>query len=174
MEPLIQCQWRTHPIGDWLSLRRQVFARYLSHFCDLKAFNQLCQGACQSCQTMSKPQSIHSKGGQVEGESSKQHSHRPEEKPVCALCFFFTWTRPLFPQQCAKPYQHILNSDRLQEEINSGWTSAWLQGYYLERPSAWTIFPHSDCLLYFSCHWSIPTHYQSSSDVFSAFVSSKP
>lgn len=131
MEPLIQCQWRTHPIGDWLSLRRQVFARYLSHFCDLKAFNQLCQGACQSCQTMSKPQSIHSKGGQVEGERSKQHSHRPEEKPVCALCFFFTWTptrrrqkRLLFLQQCAKPCQHFLNSGRLQEEINSGSTSA--------------------------------------------------
>lgn len=32
---------------------RQVYARYLSHFSDLKAFNQLCQGACQSCQTMS-------------------------------------------------------------------------------------------------------------------------
>lgn len=32
---------------------RQVYARYLSHFFDLKAFNQLCQGACQSCQTMS-------------------------------------------------------------------------------------------------------------------------
>lgn len=43
------------PVGDWLTARRQVFARYLSHFSDLKAFNQLCQGACQSCQTMSKP-----------------------------------------------------------------------------------------------------------------------
>lgn len=71
MEPLILRQWRTHPVGDWLTARRQVFARYLSHFSDLKAFNQLCQGACQSCQTMSSPQYRHNKGGQREGKSSK-------------------------------------------------------------------------------------------------------
>lgn len=42
MEPLILRQWRTHPVGDCLTARGQVFARYLSHFSDLKAFNQLC------------------------------------------------------------------------------------------------------------------------------------
>lgn len=56
MEPLILRQWKTHPVGDCLTARGQVFARYLSHFSDLKAFNQLCQGACQSCQTMSRLQ----------------------------------------------------------------------------------------------------------------------
>lgn len=71
IEPLILLQWRTHPVGDWLTARRQVFARYLSHFSDLKAFNQLCQGACQSCQTMSSPQYRRGKGGQHEGKSSK-------------------------------------------------------------------------------------------------------
>lgn len=42
MEPLILRQWRTHPVGDCLTARGQVFTRYLSHFSDLKAFNQLC------------------------------------------------------------------------------------------------------------------------------------
>lgn len=71
MEPLILCQWRAHPVGNSDTARGQVFARYLSHFSDLKAFNQLCKGACQSCQTMSSSPYRHSKRGQREGKSSK-------------------------------------------------------------------------------------------------------
>lgn len=79
MEPLILCQWRAHPVGDSDTVRGQVFARYLSHFSDLKAFNQLCKGACQSCQTMSSSPYRRSKRGQHEGNSSKYYSGCPQE-----------------------------------------------------------------------------------------------
>lgn len=80
MEPLIPAPAEDTPCRGRLTARRQVFARYRSHFSDLKAFNQLSQGACQSCQTTNSLHERHSREGQREVVAPKKPLRKKKER----------------------------------------------------------------------------------------------